>query len=90
MYVIMYNDVAAVFYCERSAIVVTVSSCSCLDIVAVVRLLNCKRRPAHLVWNVAVTEIALRVFHIPVHEEERIIKESRWRRMKMIFKRTVL
>ena len=61
-------------------------------IVVVGRLLNCKRRLAQLVWNVVVTEIALRIFHIPIHEEESILKdnnESPWHDMKTIFGRTI-
>ena len=72
----MHNDVVGVYHCKHSAIVVTVCSHSCLAIV-VVQLLNCKRRLAHLVWNVAVTKIALRIFCIPVHKEESISRDNK-------------
>ena len=39
-------------------------------------LLNCKRKPVHLVWNVVVTEVFY-AFCIPVHREESILKKDK-------------
>ena len=41
-----------------------------------VKLLNCKRGPAHLVWNVAVKEVFMH-FRIPAHRGESISKCSK-------------
>ena len=61
-------DHSALYTVVKSTIVVRRShlrnSCA-------VRLLNCKRRPVRLVWNVAVTQVVY-VFRIPVHRKKTV------------------
>ena len=61
-------DRSALYTVVKSTIVVRRSH---LRNCCAVRLLNCKRRPVRLVWNVAVMQVVY-AFRIPVHRKKTV------------------